>query len=290
MIKVRTRKDENPQFARIIIAGEWLGDPDDAESILRISLSQINAEDLFTVTTCRGFIVLHWEEVDLDPNEIKKENWEEVEVVVEDWVRQNLEDVLREFEKVAYNVTFGLDLMKEWVKCEGKVTPGKLYEGKHMELVVVYETGSGEIHITGKSYPTDQQKRDLIPAPLDTHFMELSWKEQEISTLVLGCHDLNVFNPRAWKKAKGYKRKAIDYIINRSREEAVEAVIHHPHMTDTYSTWRSAIIGMRRVLGDVLFISAGRWARPCGMKPRMDLYTVLKKMKIGRSYDVIFFV
>lgn len=62
--------------------------------------------------------------------------------------------------------------------------------GQHIELVGVYDFRKEKlIHWTGKFYPIESQKRDLIKInDLNTHFVRLN--KQNI--IILGCHDLNV--------------------------------------------------------------------------------------------------
>ena len=60
---------------------------------------------------------------------------------------------------------------------------------QHIELVAIYNLHKEKvIRWTGKFYPTEGQKRNLIKInDLDTHFIELN--NQRV--VILGCHDLN---------------------------------------------------------------------------------------------------
>ena len=75
-----------------------------------------------------------------------------------------------------------------------------------IELVGIFDLHKEKvIHWTGKFYPTEGQKRDLIKInDLSTHFVELN--NQRI--VILGRHDLNVFSPRGQANANpdGWKK------------------------------------------------------------------------------------
>jgi hypothetical protein len=118
----------------------------------------------------------------------------------------------------------------------------------HAELVYVADLRSGALHFTGKSYPTPNQARGLLRiADLETHFTDLNGQ----SALVLGCHDLTIFNPRSDAKAKGWRadvKKAFQTIAS-YRKPAI--VLHHPHTAVQRMTWLLAWKELLRELPSV---------------------------------------
>ncbi len=117
------------------------------------------------------------------------------------------------------------------------VTTDQKMKGPHAELVGVYDvTRDRFAGWTGKSYPLAVQEDSLVHVT-DTasHLLELDGER----VMVLGCHDLNMFSPRAYaNQAEGSRR--------RERTEAMRAkaqafgptiILQHPHGTDTPNIW-----------------------------------------------------
>jgi len=48
--------------------------------------------------------------------------------------------------------------------------------------------------------------------------------------MVLGCHDLAIFNPRS-KNAKGWRKRINEEFKELARREKPIYVLHHPHTT-----------------------------------------------------------
>ena len=116
---------------------------------------------------------------------------------------------------------------------------------EHAELVAIYEIASRRVFWTGKSYPTIGQERDLVQVvDLRTHLQRLAGER----VLVLGCHDLNMFRPRARarQKSRGVRRQRcvrMRKIVHRFKPTIV---LHHPHGTDSPNIWRTAWGGLTR--------------------------------------------
>ncbi len=95
---------------------------------------------------------------------------------------------------------------------------------------------------TGKSYPTEAEKKHLIRVKdLGTHI--LRYKDDTIA--VLGCHDLNVYSPRAIGKYKDDSIVTDKSIINKEYRRRIErndvnVVLQHPHTADTKTIWENA--------------------------------------------------
>ena len=129
----------------------------------------------------------------------------------------------------------------------------KDYRGKpkidiHAELVAIVDVRSKNVrpenvYWTGKSYPVAWQEHKLVHAPLESHKFIFGGEK----VLVLGCHDLNMFSNRSYKKQKrGGKRR---HITNRMRKMALSfsptVVLHHPHTTYSPRIWQTAWAGVR---------------------------------------------
>lgn len=106
------------------------------------------------------------------------------------------------------------------------------------ELVAVLDMGTGKIvGWTGKSYPAPRQEASLIQvADLESHCFRLRGER----VLVLGCHDLNMFSPRAWanQSAGSPRRKRCAAMRRLVKDFKPTVVLQHPHYTDTPRTWR----------------------------------------------------
>ena len=90
-------------------------------------------------------------------------------------------------------------------------------------------------------------KRTLRITDLETHFADLNGQ----SALILGCHDLTMFNPRSNATAKGWRadvEKAFKAIASRRKPTIV---LHHPHTTVKQKTWSHAWNRLRRELPSV---------------------------------------
>lgn len=58
--------------------------------------------------------------------------------------------------------------------------------------------------------------------------------------MILGCHDLSVFNPRGKAVTKQPWRKEARLKFHRAlQNEAPTVMLHHPHRTDSPLTWVS---------------------------------------------------
>lgn len=154
-----------------------------------------------------------------------------------------------------------------------------------VELVAIYDLKNGKvINWTGKFYPTDSQKRDLIKIKdLDTHFIEL--KKQKIA--ILGCHDLNVYSPRGQANANpnGWKRKLADKFKKQCKEFNPEIILQHPHTTDTPNIWNLAWRTIEKELPNVKHFASGIKYFNWNGEPRDSLTKVLEKTKKGDVID-----
>jgi hypothetical protein len=154
-----------------------------------------------------------------------------------------------------------------------------------IELVGVYDLKKENvIRWTGKFYPTEQQRNDLIKIiDLNSHFVELN--NQKI--VILGCHDLNVYSPRGqaaalpegWKKKTAQKFKELCYAFN------PDIILQHPHTTDTPNIWNAAWRTLEKELPNVRHFASGiNYSNKRG-GVRAELREVLLKTKKGDVID-----
>lgn len=134
--------------------------------------------------------------------------------------------------------------------------PEDLWSRPHAELVAIVDVEREEvIRWTGKSFPVLNQQRDLIQAPLESHFITLGRRR----VVVLGCHDLSMYNPRGYanQDPAGTRRKRCDKFRRMCRQFAPMVVVQHPHSTDSPNIWRTAWAGLRNDLPTVQCWASG---------------------------------
>ncbi|HHX95706.1 MAG TPA: hypothetical protein GX691_07810 [Clostridia bacterium] len=159
----------------------------------------------------------------------------------------------------------------------------------HVELVATYDTKLGKVSCwTGKSYPTEDQKRDFINCPsLETHCQRLNG----IRVLVLGCHDLNMFSPRSRASIAPGTSKEI--VINQMQKLCdqfkPQVVLQHPHATDSANIWNAGWAGVRKFLPEVkTYSSAIHYFNTFGGEPRQPLTTVLNRTATRDVQNIVF--
>lgn len=156
-----------------------------------------------------------------------------------------------------------------------------------IELVGIFDLHKEKvIHWTGKFYPTEGQKRDLIKInDLSTHFVELN--NQRI--VILGCHDLNVFSPRGQANANpdGWKKQLADNFKTQCKKFKPEIILQHPHRTDTPNIWNLAWRTVEKELPCVNHFASGiKYYNRNGV--RGDIVKVLEKTKKGDVIDLYY--
>lgn len=177
-------------------------------------------------------------------------------------------------------LTVGVDLVPEY---QSKTTGGT---GTRAELVAVVDLDEGAIvRWTGKSYPrSGQEERVLVQEPcLESHLLCAAGHR----VLLLGCHDLNMFNGRGRFHAKNERQRRWQDMDNLARRFNPTMVLHHPHQTDLPDTWRQGWSGLRRLLG-----FDGQYASGIAYFPRVShswraRYPLDDVLKATKSDDVI---
>ena len=281
--EIEVRDEPNPFLSRAIIAGEWYGNPSKAKALLEdICVRWPKGRKVKFLVTCGGFVQFGWPKSmsRMDVGDNKNPNEEAVNALVaeaENCARfvlgEGLSDKLREFTDY---ITLGIDSSKE------KISTTQNYIGQlHVELVFLIDLRINKFYWTGKSYPTSNQQNGLVRiSNLETHFFDLDIG----NVMVLGCHDLTMFNPRS-KNAKGWREQ-----VNRNFKELANVkhpicVLHHPHTTVKRRTWLNAWNCLTKKLSSVKHYSgAGGYHEPNRDQSEWDaLDVVLKSTKCGST-------
>ena len=287
--EIEIREEEKPFLGRVIIAGEWKGEPEEAKRLLEDVCDRWpkNRRVKFLIT-CGGFIQFKWPEAvskeDIGDN--KNPNPAAVNALVaeaEKYVSLVLSKELRDkLVKITDYITLGVDSYKE------RISTTKNYISRpHVELVFLVDLRSNKFYWTGKSYPTFSQQNGLVRiVDLRTHFIDLDIGK----IMVLGCHDLTIFNPRS-KNAKGWRKRINEEFKELARKEKPVCVLHHPHTTVKVRTWLNAWNNLRRILPSVkVYAGAGRFHEPDRDPSEYDkLDDVLRYTKNVNTIDAVIF-
>lgn len=286
---IELREDPNPSLAHIIIAGNWNGNVDVAGKLLEdIFEAWPKGKRVNFLITCGGFITFDWPS-SLSYSDIGNNKFPDqkaVKFLVEE-AGKNVELLLnnqlcRKLKECSRYMTVGIDT------CKSKISVTRNYINEpHIELVFLIDLENGNYHWTGKSYPTPNQEKGLVRInDLRTHFFDSDFGK----VLILGCHDLTVFNPRSDATAKGWRKNVKDEFKILSKKENPLIVLQHPHTTDSAKIWVSAWNRLRKLLPTVEeYGSAGRYFnedKPC----RAELIDVLAKTKHGNTIDFVVWI
>ncbi len=157
------------------------------------------------------------------------------------------------------------------------------------ELVAVYNVQARQlVRWTGKSYPTPAQVNNLFQVTdLDSHFLELAGER----VLVLGCHDLAMYDPRGQANASkgGEKKRRSRDFHQRAARFCPTVVLQHPHSTDSVKTWRNSWKRLRDELPSVRSWGAGiaHYREGAGRPVRDRLEDVLAATASGDVQDIV---
>lgn len=154
-----------------------------------------------------------------------------------------------------------------------------------VELIVSRGSGTGREFWSGKVYPTVSQQASLVRyTDIPSHFATIAG----LRTLILGCHDLKIFDPRAQAVAGQRRQRIMRSFIAEAKRFCPEQVLQHPHSTDSPAIWRNAWKHLLRTLPTVqAYASAGVYS-DCGAKPRRPLSRVLAETAQGTTMDFVF--
>jgi hypothetical protein len=285
--EIEVRKEQNPSIARVIIAGEWEGNPIKARQLLEdICNKWPKGRKVKFLITCGGSVQFDWPK-SISRNDIgdnKNPNQEVVKNLIakaEEYVNSVLnKDLCRKLSEVTDYITLGIDSFKEKIS-----TTQNYISQPHIELVFLKVLRQDKLYWTGKSYPTPAQQKGLVRiANLKTHFFDLDIGK----VMILGCHDLSIFNPRS-KNAKGWRRKVNDDFKELAKKEKPTYVLHHPHTTVKRRTWLNAWSYLRKILPSVKqYAGSGRYYESDRERSKWD--TLDKVIKNTKNTDTIDFI
>ena len=285
--EIELKEDPKPFLARIIIAGEWEGKPEEAKKLLEdIYDKWPKGKKVKFLITCGGFIQFDWPDYiskkDIDDN--KNPNpmiinilVEEAEKCVELALTKDLRNKLR---GITDYITMGVDSYKEKIS-----TTQNHINQPHIELVFLDDLRNNEFYWTGKSYPTPSQQNGLVRiVDLKSHFFDLDIGK----VMILGCHDLTIFNPRS-KNATGWRKKVNEEFKKLAQREKPIIALQHPHTTVKVRTWLNAWYHLTKLLPSVkIYASAGKYYEPDrGFSEYDKLNDVLDHTKCGNTVDFI---
>ena len=285
-LPVEVRADDSPCLARIIIAGVWDGDVDTARRVLNAVCEQWpEGVKVDCLITCGAFLYFEWPcdlpeiEDNLFPppnalNLLQREAEAQCNCLLDGRLRTRLKKHVR-------YLTVGIDAHSEEPIISLSST---IIRHPHVELVTLIDLETGSYHWTGKSYPTSGQETGLLRvADIDSHFLELACG----TVMILGCHDLSMFNPRGIAVTKAqWRQDTRRTFLNTAKSRKPKLVLHHPHTTDSVRTWLASWNRLSVELQSVeRFIGAGRYHREEGV--RSDLSDVLSATKQGASIDFV---
>lgn len=296
--KIEVKQETDPFLSRVMIASDWNGSTKDAKEVFEgICRKWPKGQKVKFLVTCGGFIEFDWpESICQSVVEDNRKRDEVVKTLVEDAKRcaetvlNN--DLIKKFRECTEYITLGMD---SYAERENLRKP-------HIELVLVFDLKNDLtpcLFWTGKSYPTTKQQDGLVQIDPSTHFSIFSGEK----TMVLGCHDLKVFDPRVYnrKNIKNSRKAIIEELSNLVKKESPTLILHHPHQTDCVEgketagekagkfspgTWDRAWKDLVKIIPSIRYASAGRYWNN-GKPKRSDRDKVLEKTKSCASIDFI---
>jgi len=107
--------------------------------------------------------------------------------------------------------------------------------------------------------------------------------------MILGCHDLTMFNNRNLDNTGKWRRNIKDGFRQLAEGEKPVIVLHHPHTTVTTGTWRNGWSTIRKTLPSVKgYAGAGRYHEPDRDKSEYSRFKeVLEATRKGNTIDFI---
>lgn len=228
---IEVRDEPNPFLSRIVIGGEWDGDPNKAKALLEdVCAKWPKDKKVKFLVTCGGFVQFDW------PKSISLSD-----IGDNRYPRTRTVDILVEEAKKCAKSVLSNDLANRLRECTDYVTLGvdskehrENLKKPHIELVLVFDLRHDPPRCTfwtGKSYPLSKQQNGLVRiSDLQTHFAVFDGEK----VMILGCHDLKMFDPRHYKRngMNDWRKSIIKDFHTLAQEEKPTLVLQHPHTTD----------------------------------------------------------
>lgn len=290
-MKISIREDSNPFFARIIIGYEWNGDSKDVIQVLeKVCESWPKNKRVKFIVTSGGFLQFNLPK-SIQNKSIKEIRQNELKYIdiLSNKAKEHIQsifnkDILLKLSKVSDYISLGIDSRKEKIS----IVQNYIKE-THVELVFLINLRNNEYFWTGKSYPTSGQEKTLIKVnEIKNHFLEF---DDVGKIMILGCHDLNIFNNRNWKKTGDIRKNFKIKFRNLAKQEKPTCVLHHPHSTVKIRTWLNSWSNLIRMLPSVKYYAgAGKFYENDGDPSKWDeIYKVIEYNKLGNCIDFILY-
>jgi len=277
---------KEPLLARLAIDGDWRGEIAVARKLLSdVCEKWPSGLKALCLCTCGAFLRMKWprdvaEQAnnfapdDTAIRQIDHSGRVACELLLSGGLREELS-------KHADFLTIGVDTEKLHIS-----TTRNRISSPHAELVYIANLKTGEVHFTGKSYPTLGQEKGLLRvADLDSHFVEMNGA----MAMVLGCHDLTIFNHRSDSVVKQVQRIAVKKQFKSLCDaKKPSLVLHHPHTSVKARTWRSAWSGVRERVPTVRsFLGTGCYSHKDDWERRSLFAEVLNSTKSADVVDIV---
>jgi hypothetical protein len=284
--RIQIKGDHRAVIGRVIIVGSWPGEVKSASELL-YQISELWPSDAKVefLMTPGAFVRfgnpndLPYVQDNMRPNpEIVDKLFGQARSQCDAVMTDTLRDRLK---KCTRYLTLGVDSRKSRIS-----QTQHFINESHVEMVCLLDLQTGHYHVTGKSYPTPQQQGRLLRIPdLASHFCDLECG----STMVLGCHDLTIFNPRAQAVARGWRSNVNREFRRLAKERKPKFVLHHPHTTIKTTTWIHAWNELLKELPSVqTYAGNGRYSSDdAGWAKRHSLDDILEKTASCPTLDLI---
>jgi hypothetical protein len=107
--------------------------------------------------------------------------------------------------------------------------------------------------------------------------------------MILGCHDLSLFNNRNIKNTGKWRRNMkLDFRSLAQKKKPIMA-LHHPHTTVTKGTWRNAWSTLRNTIPSIReYAGAGRYHE--SDRKKSDYDDLNDVLQITKNTDTIDFI
>lgn len=281
--------EPDPYFARITIGNEWSGNPEEVKKLLE-NIYKLWPKDKKTkfLVTCGGFIQFDWPE-SLKHNkiqELKKNKSENLKILVGE-AKKCIDKVITDDLKIKFKeltdcITLGVDSFKAVIS-----KTSNFMREPHIELVFLIDLKNNIYYWTGKSYPTSNQEKNIIDVEdFNSHFFDLS----DVGNLmILGCHDLTLFNNRNWVKTGEVRKLKKNQFRELAERKEPCCVIHHPHTTVKKQNWSNSWTRMKKTLPSLKrMISTGKYHKIGSDRSKWtNINTLLQYYKKGNCLDFI---
>jgi len=193
-----------------------------------------------------------------------------------------MNDLKNKFKELTDYITLGVDSFKAVIS-----KTSNFIREPHTELIFLIDLKNNIYYRTGKSYPTSNQEKYIIDVEdFNSHFFDLS---DVGNVMILGCHDLTLFNNRNWAKTGEVRKQKKEQFRKLTEHKKPCCVIHHPHTTVKKQTWSNSWNRMKKTLPSLKrMISTGKYHENDYDRSKWtDIYALLQYYKKGNCLDFI---